>query len=92
MKKTNPILTMLDKENARLQRQNERTELLIFAQKTMGLVLMRDSTTTLKQWADKISCVYDVVENKKHEAIYNLLKTLKGTVTKTRTGAIKLNF
>ena len=92
MKKTNPILTMLDKENERLQRQNERTELLILAQKTMGLVLSRDETITLKKWAKKISFIYDVTDNKRNKAIYNLLKTLKGTVTKTRTGAIKLNF
>jgi hypothetical protein len=53
---------------------------------------MTDSTTTLKKWADKISCVYDVVENKRNEAVYNLLKSSKGTVTRTRTGAIKLSW
>lgn len=72
--------------------KDKKSELYELAAKKMGFVLMTDSTTTIKIWAEKISNVYDVVENKKNKEIYNLLKNSKGKVERTRYGTIKIFF
>ena len=69
-----------------------KDELFEIAQTNYSFVLDRDSVKTHKKWADYIALVYDVVNNERNKAIYDLLKGSNGTVSRDRVGTVRLTW